>query len=140
MLSNLRSKSIHYSYINDFRILMKLPRFCSSKSVIFADGRVDFCHPQSQDGFRGRLIQTTNSIFSAMCENLSNPFARQWSALHLCWYKDVLHLQRNKILNNINIIMYFLFTSLMSNKQRQMRKSMRLQVKINTSYNTLYES
>lgn len=75
---------LRVQYNDAFRILMKLPRYCSAKAM-FADARVPdfFAILRSRAAsFGGRIRGSDNAILLNIADDIDNVFVRRWSALH----------------------------------------------------------
>ena len=71
-------------YNDSFRILMRLPRYCSA-SGMFADARVPdyFAVVRARiASFWKRLRCSKNTVLRAVCEDMSNPIYRYWLSAH----------------------------------------------------------
>lgn len=78
----LRGIRVQYNAI--YRILMKLPRFCSA-STMFAEARVPdfFAIMRSRVAtFWSRIRESGNEILSTLSERLDSPILKHWISVH----------------------------------------------------------
>ncbi|KAJ0177276.1 hypothetical protein K1T71_007285 [Dendrolimus kikuchii] len=81
---NMISRRFSVQYNNAYRILMKLPRFCSA-SGMFAEQRIaDFFAIRRARiaGLWARLRASGNGILRMFSDCLDNPIFRSWHSVH----------------------------------------------------------
>ncbi|CAG9129758.1 unnamed protein product [Plutella xylostella] len=76
--------ALRVQYNNSFRILLRLPRFCSA-SAMFADSRTDGFHAilrKRAASMMQRIRCSSNSILNTLCNRYDSPIWQHWVALH----------------------------------------------------------
>lgn len=77
--------ALRVQYNNSFRILLRLPRFCSA-SAMFADSRTDGFHAilrKRAASMMQRIRCSSNSILNTLCNRYDSPIWQHWVALHV---------------------------------------------------------
>jgi exonuclease III len=76
--------ALRVQYNNAFRVLMRLPRFCSA-STMFAQAHIDDFYAiirKRSASLLNRFRGSTNGILSALSERWDSPMVQRWMKLH----------------------------------------------------------